>query len=93
MYKMKKLYVFLFLSLNQFLMGAGVPAEATKPLTSGIGWLTGALFVAVLTLAYMFAGYTYMMGQEEKAKLYMKNITIGGMIVGLAGSLAALFGK
>lgn len=88
----KNLLYFLLVFLNS-LNAAGLPSEATKPLDSGISWLTGALFVAVLTLAFMFAGYTYMMGQEEKAKTYMRNITIGGVIVGMAGALATLFGK
>ena len=87
---MKNIILYLIIATMNVL-AEDISADAIAPLTTGISWLNGALFGAVLTIFIAIAGYTYIRGEQEKAKVMLVNIFIGGVIVLSSAAISAMF--
>jgi len=89
-----KLY-FLFLSLAGKIYAAqNIDIDkALEPVNAITVALTGTIVAAVMTVALVLVGFSYMFGQnDEKQKERLLQIMKGGVLILIASSIAAIFG-
>jgi formate-dependent nitrite reductase membrane component NrfD len=85
---MKQLITLAFFAIYSY--GAGLPASASKPLTTLIDWATELIFY-VLVIGFMGVAFLRIKGDEEKSNKYAIGLVAGGAIAFSATAIAGIF--